>query len=79
MVVFALKALGREARAGELKILFAAIVVAVTAVTAVAFFTSRVSDAFMQQAAEVLAADLRLESGRPLEINNSYTVKAHEL
>lgn len=78
-VIFALKALGREARAGELKILFAAIVVAVAAITAVAFFTSRVSDVFMQQADEVLAADLRLESGRPLDGNNRYTGQAQRL
>lgn len=60
----ALRAFVRDARGGELGVLFGALVVAVAALTAVGFFTSRVSQAIRLQAAEVLAADLRLESGR---------------
>lgn len=63
---FATRHLWRDWRAGELRVLVGALVVAVAALTAVAFFTSRVSQAVELQAAELLAADLRVESGRPL-------------
>ena len=63
---FALLALGRDWRSGELAVLFAALLVAVTALTGVGFFTDRISQAVEQRAAEVLAADLRLRSARPL-------------
>ncbi len=56
----------RDAKAGELRVLGLALVVSVTALTAVGFFTNRVSRAVDQQAAEVLAADLRLQSSQPL-------------
>ena len=46
--------------------LLLALLVAVASLTAVGFFTSRVSRAVAQQAGEVLAADLRLESARPI-------------
>ncbi len=61
---YAFVAFARDARSGELAVLFGALVVAVAALTAVGFFTSRISEAIRLQAAEVLAADLRLESGR---------------
>jgi putative ABC transport system permease protein len=63
---FALVTLAREWRAGELTVLVAAILVAVAAMTAVAFFTERVSLAVNAQGAELLAADLVLRSGRPI-------------
>src|SRR4026209_31568 len=44
-----------------------ALLVAVSALTAVGFFTNRVSLAVDQQAGEVLAADLRLQSRVPIE------------
>jgi putative ABC transport system permease protein len=56
----------RDLRAGELAVLLLALAVAVVSLTAVGFFTSRVGRAVTQQAGEVLAADLRLESGRPI-------------
>ena len=62
---FALRMLVRDARSGELTVLILALLVAVTALTAVGLFTSRVSAAIRAQAGEVLAADLRLESARP--------------
>jgi putative ABC transport system permease protein len=43
-----------------------ALVVAVAALTAVGFFTNRVGQAVAVQAAEVLAADLRLQSSQPI-------------
>ena len=71
-LTFALKALGREARGGELAVLFGAVLVAVTALTAVGFFTSRVAQAIQAQAGEVLAGDLRLESGRAVDADGAY-------
>jgi putative ABC transport system permease protein len=62
---FALRMLVRDARSGELTVLMLALLVAVTALTAVGLFTNRVSLAIRAQAGEVLAADLRLESPRP--------------
>ncbi|MGB5131213.1 MAG: FtsX-like permease family protein [Steroidobacteraceae bacterium] len=58
-------ALLRDWRSGELAVLLAALLVAVTALTAVGFFTDRIGQAVELRAAEVLAADLRLQSGRP--------------
>ena len=63
---FALRAFARDLRAGELSILLAAVVVAVTAMTAVGFFTDRVGGAMKDQASQVLAADLVLRSAGPI-------------
>ena len=63
----ALLALLRDGKSGELRVLMLALLVAVSALTAVGFFTSRVSLAVDQQAGEVLAADLRLQSRLPLD------------
>jgi len=63
---FALKALKRDLRAGELRVLALALVVAVASVTAVGFFTDRVGKAMERQAADVLAADLVASSGFPV-------------
>jgi putative ABC transport system permease protein len=63
----AILALARDGKSGELRVLLLALLVAVSALTAVGFFTSRVSLAVNQQAGEVLAADLRLQSRSPLE------------
>ena len=63
----ALLALLRDGKSGELRVLMLALLVAVSALTAVGFFTSRVSLAVDQQAGEVLAADLRLQSRTPIE------------
>jgi len=63
----ALRNLVRDLRSGEIAVLVLALVVAVASLTAVSSFTSRVSRAVAQQAGEVLAADLRLESARPID------------
>ncbi len=63
---FALVALARDWKSGELRVLMLALVVAVAALTAVGFFTNRVGQAVAVQAAEVLAADLRLQSSQPI-------------
>jgi len=52
--------LRRDWRAGELRVLALAIIVAVTCVTAVVFFTDRISQALKYQASELIAADLRI-------------------
>lgn len=54
------KLLIRDWRAGELTVLATALLVAVTAMTGVAFLTDRVGQAVEMRAAESLAADLRL-------------------
>ena len=64
---FAIRALARDLRAGELSILLVAIVVAVSAMTAVGFFTERVGRAIKSQASAVLAADLVIRSPAPIE------------
>ncbi|MDH3923421.1 MAG: FtsX-like permease family protein [Xanthomonadales bacterium] len=62
----AVKLLARDWRAGELSVLVIALLVAVTALTGVAFLTDRVGQAVEMRAAESLAADLRVASPRPL-------------
>jgi putative ABC transport system permease protein len=63
----ALLALARDAKSGELRVLLLALLVAVSALTAVGFFTSRVSRAVDQQAGEVLAADLKLQAATKID------------
>jgi putative ABC transport system permease protein len=63
---FALRNLWRDFKSGELSVLALALVVAVLSLTAVGFFTSRISQGVHAQAAEVLAADLRLEGPAPI-------------
>jgi len=62
----AFKLLARDWRAGELTVLALALLIAVGALTGVAFLTDRVGQAVELRAAESLAADLRLASTRPI-------------
>ena len=71
---FALRGLRRDLKSGELAVLLAALLVAVGSLTAVGFFTDRIGRAVNQQAGEVLAADLRLES--PRDISDAYDAEA---
>jgi putative ABC transport system permease protein len=64
-LVFALRALRRDARAGELRLLVAALVVAVAALTAVGFFADRVRQALDREANQLLGADLLLIADHP--------------
>ena len=66
-VILALRTLLREWRSGELGVLVLAITVAVAALTGVGFLVNRIGIAVDNQAGEVLAADLRLESGQPMD------------
>ncbi len=65
----------RDWKSGELALLWAALTIAVTAMTGVAFLTDRVGQAVKLRAAESLAADLRLGSSRPLP--SAYLELAH--
>ncbi|MCG6951167.1 MAG: FtsX-like permease family protein [Betaproteobacteria bacterium] len=58
----ALRMLARDWRAGELRVLAAALVVAVASVTSVAFFADRVSQALVRDAHQLLGADLVMVS-----------------
>jgi putative ABC transport system permease protein len=62
---FALRMLRRDARAGELRLLVAALVVAVAALTAVGFFADRVRLALEREANQLLGADLLLIADHP--------------
>jgi putative ABC transport system permease protein len=66
-LTIALRTLVREWKSGELGVLVLAITVAVAALTGVGFLVDRISAAVDNQAGEVLAADLRLESARPID------------
>lgn len=61
----ALRQLMRDARAGELRVLFFALVVAVAASTAIGYFGARLNGAMMLRATEFLGADLVLEGSSP--------------
>ena len=61
----ALRMLARDWRGGELRVLAAALVVAVASVTSVAFFADRVSRALVRDAHQLLGADLVLVSDHP--------------
>jgi putative ABC transport system permease protein len=63
---FALRNLWRDMKSGELSVLVLALTVAVVSLTAVGFFTSRISQGVHAQATEVLAGDLRLESAQQI-------------
>lgn len=63
---FGLTQVGRELKAGEVRVLAAALALAVAAMTAVGFFTDRVAQSVQARSAEVLAADLVLRSNRPI-------------
>jgi len=65
--VLGLRLLAREWRAGELRVLAMAIVIAVGGSTAVGFFTDRVARGLLNQSAEVFGADLALTSSRPVD------------
>ena len=61
----ALRMLARDWRADELRVLAAALVIAVASVTSVAFFADRVSQALARDAHQLLGADLVLLSDHP--------------
>lgn len=66
-LALAMRTLMREWKSGELGVLVLAITVAVAALTGVGFLVDRIGIAVDNQAGEVLAADLRLESGQTMD------------
>jgi len=57
----------RDWRAGELRVLAAALTIAIAAASSVGFFSDRVQRALLAQASALLGADLVVHSDRPLE------------
>jgi putative ABC transport system permease protein len=63
----ALRLLGRDVRAGELRLMAVSLVLAVASFTTVAFFADRVRQALSQEASQLLGADLVVVSDRPID------------
>ncbi len=66
ILLLAMRLLRREWRAGELRLLVASLLLAVGSMTAVAFFTDRIQQALVLQAAEMLGGDLVIAAARRL-------------
>ncbi|RVU85822.1 FtsX-like permease family protein [Leucothrix sargassi] len=64
-------------RIAEMRLLFLALLVSVTAVTSVNFFTDRTERSMLQQATKLLGADVIVRSSRPLD--EAYLTQAEEL
>ena len=60
------RALRRDWQAGELRVLAAALLIAVASVAAVGFFTDRIQQAMERKASELLGADLVVSAANPL-------------
>ena len=65
LLSLAVRQLLRDARAGELRVLFFALLVAVAASTAIGYFGARLNGAMLLRATEFLGADLVLEGSSP--------------
>lgn len=65
LVTLAARQLLRDARAGELRVLFFALLVAVAASTAIGYFGARLNGAMQLRATEFLGADLILQGSSP--------------
>ena len=63
----------REARTGELRVLFFSLVVAVTASTAIGYFGARLNGAMQLRATEFLGADLVLQGSTPARLEQLRT------
>ena len=63
---FSMRLLARDWRAGEVRVLFGALFIAVASVSAVGFSTDRVDQALHRQANELLGADALLVASQPL-------------
>ncbi len=59
--------LKRDWRAGELRLIALALIIAIASLTSVNFFTNRINLAIETQATELLAADLVVRSGEPIK------------
>lgn len=66
MIALAWRLFRREIRGGELRLLFAALAIAVAAVTTVGFFTERIRLALAREAQQLIGGDLVLVADHPL-------------
>ena len=66
-LAMSLRMLARDWRAGELKLLALALVIAVTTVTGVSFFADRVRQALLRDAHQLLGGDLLITADHPLD------------
>lgn len=73
----ALRFLWRDWRAGELRVLGAALLIAVAVTSAIGFFTDRLQRAMTTQSADLLGADLVLRS--PFPVPAAWLARAHAL
>ena len=74
MISLAWRLFRREIRSGELRLLFAALAIAVAAVTTVGFFTERIGLALTREAQQLIGGDLVLVSDHALPA--AYTAEA---
>jgi putative ABC transport system permease protein len=65
LLSLATRQLLRDARAGELRVLFFALLIAVAASTAIGYFSARLNDGMLMRATEFLGADLLLSGSSP--------------
>lgn len=65
LATLALRQLLRDARSGELRVLFFALLIAVAASTAIGYFGARLNDAMLLRATEFLGADLVVRGSAP--------------
>lgn len=77
MLSLALRLFVRDWRAGEMRILFVALIVAAASVTTVSFFSERVSRAMVRESSQLLGGDLVIVSDQPLQ--SQFVAKADEL
>ena len=65
LFALAVRQLLRDARAGELRVLFFGLLIAVAASTAIGYFGARLNGAMLLRATEFLGADLVLQGSSP--------------
>jgi len=67
MLLLSARLFVRDWRAGEMRILFTALIVAAASVTTVSFFAERVGRAIVRESSQLLGGDLVIVSDRPLK------------
>ncbi len=79
MFSLSLKMLGRDWRAGELRFLLLALIVAVASSSSVGFFVDRLRSGLDRDAHQMLAADLLLTSTKPIEEEWKVAARSRQL
>src|SRR5690554_2541617 len=69
----------RDWRAGELRLLLLALVIAVAAITSVGFLADRAGQVLERDAAQMLGGDLVVRAGKPLPDSFSLEAERREL